>query len=353
MNSTFDIAEVEAAFDAFKEKADGGSAEHQEKLGIYYWLCFDTNNAEKYLELAAYGGSLSAAVMLSELYAHPPTEFDSVKKKTAKQKAIYWLEWAAERGDKHSVYALSQHYRDIPGKEKVAFEYCLRAAKMGLACAQNDVGACYEHGVGVARSIQQAFSWYMRAAEQGDATAMYNVGQYYRTGQAVEKDQEKAFAWYMKAAEQGIDDAQDELGVYYDEGEIIPRNPYEAYKWFRRGAISGSIYARYSLSKCYTDGIGVGIDYEKAFILCYELATMAEPFTYAVNKIGICFLNGEGVKQDVKQAILWFKKGANMGNPYSMLNLAEFYESGEDAERNPDIAKRLRAEAERILHDDE
>ena len=68
----FVLNDVEKNLVDYKNLADNGSIDHQENIGVYYWLKFDLDNAEKYLELAANGGSVSAMVMLAELYVNPP-----------------------------------------------------------------------------------------------------------------------------------------------------------------------------------------------------------------------------------------------------------------------------------------
>ena len=61
----FVLNDVETNLVDYIKLADDGSTKYQEKLGIYYWINFDLDNAEKYLELAANGGSVSAMVMLA------------------------------------------------------------------------------------------------------------------------------------------------------------------------------------------------------------------------------------------------------------------------------------------------
>ena len=68
----FVLNDIEKNFAEYETMANGGSVDHQEKLGIYYWLNFDLKNAEKYLELAANGGSVSAMVMLAEFLTNSP-----------------------------------------------------------------------------------------------------------------------------------------------------------------------------------------------------------------------------------------------------------------------------------------
>ena len=156
----------------------------------------------------------------------------------------------------------------------------------------------------------------------------------------------------MRSAQKGDSYAQNEVAIYYDEGIVVSKNPYEAYNWFRKSAISGNKNAKYSLANCYHKGIGTKVDYEKAFIIFYELATLPEPYALAFHKLAIFFFEGLGVKENKKQAILWFKKGASYDEPYAMLNLAECYENGNGVEKDSQKAENLRKKAERILNEE-
>ncbi|KAF0363962.1 SEL1 protein [Gigaspora margarita] len=60
--------------------------------------------------------------------------------------------------------------------ESKAFEYYMKAAELGNAVAINDVGICYDDGIGVEKDEKKTFEYYMRAAELGNASANYNVG---------------------------------------------------------------------------------------------------------------------------------------------------------------------------------
>lgn len=52
-------------------------------------------------------------------------------------------------------------------------------------------------------NYQKAFDWYSKAAEIGSADAEYELGSYYEKGIVVEKDLEKAIELYMKAISHG------------------------------------------------------------------------------------------------------------------------------------------------------
>ena len=53
--------------------------------------------------------------------------------------------------------------------------------------------------------------WYRKAAELGDAAAQNNLGTCYAMGEGVEKDEAEAEKWFRRAADQGYPPAQRNL----------------------------------------------------------------------------------------------------------------------------------------------
>lgn len=61
-------------------------------------------------------------------------------------------------------------------------------------------GRRYEHGEGVARSVDRAIRLYCKAAGKGDAAAQYYLGYLYAHGRGVKRNDSLAAAWFAKAA---------------------------------------------------------------------------------------------------------------------------------------------------------
>ena len=134
-----------------------------------------------------------------------------------------------------------------------AVECFRKAAAKGDMVAQNNLGACYENGQGVAQNYAEAVKWYRKAAEQGHAIAQNNLGLCYENGQGVAKNQLQAMKWYTQAAEQGYAVAQCNLGVCYYQSEFYT----EAAKWIRKAAEQGEARGEYLLGILYAEGKGV------------------------------------------------------------------------------------------------
>jgi hypothetical protein len=76
----------------------------------------------------------------------------------------------------------------------------------------------------------KAMKWYRKAAEQGNADAQNNLGACFKYGQGVAKDPVEAVKWYRIAAEQGHASAQFFLGECFMNGDGVAKDPAEAVK---------------------------------------------------------------------------------------------------------------------------
>ena len=132
-----------------------------------------------------------------------------------------------------------------------------RAAELGDAFGQRNLGYCYEKGLGVTQNYEEAEKWYRKAAELGDVQAQHNLGNCYRNGWGVTQNYEEAEKWYRKAAEQGESTAQLNLGYCYGIGLGVTQNYEEAVKWYRKAAEQGNFKAQFNLGLYYKNGWGV------------------------------------------------------------------------------------------------
>ena len=132
---------------------------------------------------------------------------------TAEQaQAFAWLVAAANRGDGAAACRLGDMCREGLGglrfSPKQTYRWYAKSALAGDANGQNNLGACYEHGLGCTQSYVKAVKWYRLAAAQGLAYASSNLGYCYLRGHGVAMDKGEALAWFERALEQGDDRAK-------------------------------------------------------------------------------------------------------------------------------------------------
>ena len=91
-----------------------------------------------------------------------------------------------------------------------------------------------------------AVKWYIKAAEMGNADAQVNLGVFYHLGHAVKQDYAKALEWFTKAAQQGDAGAQylTANALYNNRG--APPNmtakdrEAQALYWYKKSAAQGA-----------------------------------------------------------------------------------------------------------------
>jgi TPR repeat protein len=118
-----------------------------------------------------------------------------------------------------------------------AIAHYRRAAKAGLAQAQNSLGFLYSLGQGIERDHEQACKWLSRAAMQGHTGAQMNLGLVYCAGRGVAKNEPLGVYWFHEAAKGGNQQAQDLLAQAYEQGWYgLSPNSREAAYWSNRAS---------------------------------------------------------------------------------------------------------------------
>ncbi|KAK3243893.1 hypothetical protein CYMTET_46476 [Cymbomonas tetramitiformis] len=113
-----------------------------------------------------------------------------------------------------------------------------QAAEQGEVRAANNLGVCYEKGIGVEEGVclRKAVFWYRKAAELGNAPGQCNLGVCFQEGKGVERCDKVAVEWYIAAAKQGYAEAQWRLGRCFRRGEGVSVDVAQAIAWFEKGA---------------------------------------------------------------------------------------------------------------------
>ncbi len=115
---------------------------------------------------------------------------------------------------------------------KEQFDLFMKAAELGNAEAQFEVGCCYASSNScVAQDYYEAFKWFKKSADQGYAEGIYNVGEAYNYGQGVQKDYKMAEKYLLSAAYKGSNRAYFMLGLLY---KYDLENKNEAIYWFKK-----------------------------------------------------------------------------------------------------------------------
>ncbi len=193
-------------------------------------------------------------------------------------------------------------------------------AHAGVARAQNNIGACFAEGLGVARDSALALRWLTLSAEGGDPVGQRNLASLHFKGEGVaqsdaeavrlyrlaaeqgdapaqdmlswmllesglESDRPEALRWAQAAAEAGVATSMTRLGMIHHDALGVPRDSALAARWWRRGADAGDADAKAMLGAASLLGQGVPKDAERALALLLEAerggSLLAAPFVKA------------------------------------------------------------------------
>ncbi|CEL94534.1 unnamed protein product [Vitrella brassicaformis CCMP3155] len=315
-------------------------------------------------------------------------KIDPLTKKRRMFEARCWYEKAADLDCPDAIYRVARlierGFADFPKDPLNAAKLYERAARMGHAEAQVDLGYTYEMGLPphYPQGLRKAYEWYNKAAEQRNARALNNLGSLLYSGKGCNRDTERAAELFKIAAEQGHANAHHNLGVCYETGvgvhaedtdaaaklyEAAARRGHvkasaalgillyklatnaqaskdrfvEAAKWLRRAADEGHGEALFYLAQMHECGIGVSRDLLQAYALYSRAAE--KDIVRAHTRIGnLLFCGGAGLGvANPKKATEHFNKAAQQSNdPEAWNNLGLCHEQGAaDEAGRPDYVR--------------
>jgi len=138
-------------------------------------------------------------------------------------------------------------------------------AQGGVPRAQNNIGACFTEGLGVARDPKLAAQWLWLAAAAGDAVGQRNCASLYFKGEGVEQDFSRALELY-RAAAHDIAASMTRLGMIFHNALGVERDPAQAVYWWRHGAERGDADGQAMLGAAFHLGSGVTRDPVEALV---------------------------------------------------------------------------------------
>ncbi|WP_449254599.1 tetratricopeptide repeat protein [Bosea sp. (in: a-proteobacteria)] len=207
---------------------------------------------------------------------------------------------AAERGDHQAALALWGPL-----------------AQAGVGRAQNNIGACFAEGLGVARDFALALRWLSLSAENGDPVGQRNLAALHFRGDGVAQSDAEAMRLYRLAAEQGDAPAQDMLSWMLLEGGEPGDRP-EALHWAQAAAQAGVATSMTRLGMMFHDALGVERDPAAAADWWRRGMAAGDPDSEAM--LGAATLLGQGVAPDARHALDLLlaaeSKGSRLAAPF-------------------------------------
>ncbi len=229
-------------------------------------------------------------------------------------KAVYWLEQAASKGQNDSFSILGIIYLTDPNYKNVnkGLQYLNRAANNDPDYAST-LAYFYTEGeiFGVKRNLDAALKAAIRGAKVNDPDALATLALLYYNGDVVSADHKKALQYATQAANQESDLAYAVLGMLYSSSHYIKEDENLAIKYTQMAADEGSAYGMGFLSFFYFQGYGVEKDTQAAFEYAEQAAELGNEFGQYV--LGLCYVNGITVEKDEALGYAYLKMAAQKG----------------------------------------
>lgn len=251
------------------------------------------------LRKRAAAGDVDAQVRMGNRYLAGVT----VEKDPEEAKRWYLL--AGGSGTADGFMALGLYYsgacipRDVP-KAMEAYE---RAALLGHAGAQLNLGLFHWEGDGVPQDYAQAAKWVQMAADQGEAQGLFLVGAMRFDALGMEQDLSGAISAYEAAAKKGWAPAMLNLGNMYLYGQGIQKDEMRATDYYRQGTEVNHPPCVCNLAANYLLGRGVEKDPEEGMRLMRQAAILG----YAVAQMNMagCLACGQDCRKSIPLSYAW------------------------------------------------
>lgn len=114
-------------------------------------------------------------------------------------RGLAWLNKAADQGQTVALHTLAVTYafgyEGVEINKKTAYEYYLRAAKLGHAGSQNNLGWAYYKGDGVDKNLFEAIYWITKATDSGDYFSYGSLGAIRLQTDVFVRDDVETYKW--------------------------------------------------------------------------------------------------------------------------------------------------------------
>ncbi len=227
----------------------------------------------------------------------------------------------AEAGDAAAQYLVACTYR-AQGEELMEELRALPSGSPRMRAPYN-IGERDPLSDGAQEYYHMAFSWFERAADRGDPEALYALSRCYLLGEGTAAHLGKGRQLLKEAAEKGAFAAQYDLAMLYYHGYgekaasyvtpgYVAQDFDQAVFWLQKAAAQGDAMALYFLGKCCEEGTGTEQNKAFAFAFYRRSAELENPWAQCA--LGRCYEYGVGTDPDPDRAVSYYRKAADGGD---------------------------------------
>lgn len=240
------------------------------------------------------------------------------------EKAISWIEKAAQKGCRAAVFELAQSSGYGIDRNEV---WAQKAVEYGEYAPLISVALRYLEGHSTPQDSEKGRSILTELAEKGIGSAQFTLAECLIKGKSMPKDADKALHYLSLAAKMGYAKLITGLGIALYKSEETEIDPDLAVKSLELAASAGDDEALVELGNLYFDGAGEMLpDQEKAFTYFVQAAAKDVPSGWEL--LGYCLYEGKGALQNRREALDCYEKAAERGlyNSYYMMGMIYGYD---------------------------
>ncbi|WP_186894750.1 tetratricopeptide repeat protein [Acetobacterium malicum] len=240
------------------------------------------------------------------------------------EKAISWIEKAAQKGFRAAVFELAQ--RSGYGIDRNAV-WAKKAVEYGEYDPLISVALRYLEGHGTPEDSEKGLSILTALADKGIGSAQFTLAECLIKGKSMPKNADKALHYLSLTAQHSDAKLITGLGIALYKSEETEIDPDLAVKCLELAAAAGDDEALVELGNLYFDGAGdMAPDQEKAFRYYRQAAEKDVPSGWEL--VGYCLYEGKGAPQNRQEALSCYEKAAEQGlyNSYYMMGMIYGYD---------------------------
>jgi TPR repeat protein len=167
-------------------------------------------------------------------------------------------------------------------------------------------------------NLSESFKYFEIATKAGNPEAKYNLALFYQRGMGGTKvNNLKSLELLIEVSNcrafcdigleiLGVSLAQNALGIHYRDGIGVDIDYKRAFEWFLKSANNGCVLGMNNTGYAFRNGQGTSVDYEFAFGWFQEAVKL--DYGNAMVNIGDMYRYGLGVKVDLSEAMKYYTK---------------------------------------------
>lgn len=229
----------------------------------------------------------------------------------------------SDEGDSHARMILGLLHAEGRGCSKdadAALALLSSSASEGNREAYRHMGDIYMSGKLLPTNPERALECYRAAAELGMTNAYETMGDIFRLGEIVPRDIARAIELYDMGAKEGHESAREKSDLLkskreelYDAGKRFKEStPDQSFRAFAISASMGYVPAYKEMARAFRDGCGIKKNRQQAY-LWFEKAAEAKD-DEALFEYGLCYSRGIGVAFNFNKAVEVLSKSARLGS---------------------------------------